>query len=171
MRGRQPRSPYLKALAGQVTGVQPVSIHPAGEPPAHFSAVRKAIWWETLQCAPAGLITRADRGVLELYVVTYDRWRQAVVLCDKKGPITQDVRHKHTARLAPWARLERALCTQVAELAGRLGLTPISRSGIYIPPPREARTEFEKLLDSYPGGPDYVPYPGSPDYVPPKNGA
>ena len=96
MRGRKPAPPYLEALAGQVTGVQPQADSAVGAPPAHFSELRRAIWTETLQYTPPGMITRADRGLLELYVVTYDRWRRVVEICDAKGPITQDVRHKNT---------------------------------------------------------------------------
>jgi P27 family predicted phage terminase small subunit len=147
MRGRKPRPPYLKALAGQRTGVQPQSFESVGEPPAGMTAARKAIWWEVVGAAPLGLLTRADRGTLELYVVAFDRWMQAVAMGDKKGFTSQDVRHKHTARVAPWERIERSRCAQVATLAGMLGLTPMSRSGLYLPPPpADEPSELEKML-------------------------
>jgi P27 family predicted phage terminase small subunit len=160
MRGRKPRSPYLKALAGQRTGVQPQSFESVGEPPEGMTAARKAIWWETLQGAPPGLITRADRGTLELYVVAFDRWMQAVAMGDKKGLISQDVRHKHTARVAPWERIERSRCAQVAALAAAMGLTPMARSGLYIPSqPEREKSELERLLDE----------PATGDFPPPNS--
>jgi phage terminase small subunit len=85
--------------------------------------------------------------VLELYVVAVDRWRQAVAIGDKKGFISQDVRHKNTARVAPWERIERARSAQVAALAAAMGLTPMARSGLYIPPPEREKSEFERLMD------------------------
>ena len=90
-----------------------------------------------------------DRWTFRAYVVACDLWMQAVRMCDAKGLISHDVRHKRTARVAPWERIERARARQVATLAGMLGLTPISRSGLYIPAPPHEPSEFEKLLDSY----------------------
>jgi P27 family predicted phage terminase small subunit len=111
-------------------------------------AVRQAIWRETVESAPPGLLTRADRGVLELYVVAVDRWRQAVAIGDKKGFISQDVRHRNTARVAPWERIERSRSAQVAALAAAMGLRPMARSGLYIPPQLEReKSEFERLMD------------------------
>jgi P27 family predicted phage terminase small subunit len=157
MRGRKPRPPYLKALAGQWTGVQPQSPDSVGEPPAGMTAARKAIWLETLESAPPGLLTRPDRGVFELYVVAVDRWRQAVAIGDKKGFISQDVRHKNTARVAPWERIERTRSAQVAALAAAMGLTPMARSGLYIPPqPEREKSELERLMDEPVPG-DLVP--------------
>jgi P27 family predicted phage terminase small subunit len=122
-----------------------------------MTAVRQAIWWETVQSAPPGLLTRVDRGVLELYVVAVDHWRQAVAMGDKKCFISQDVRHKHTARVAPWERIERSRSARVAALAAAMGLTPMARSGLYIPPqPEREKSELERLMDEPVPG-DLVP--------------
>jgi hypothetical protein len=62
---------------------------------------------------------------------------------------SHDIRHKRTARVAPWERVERARARQVATLASMVGLAPMSRSGLYVPVQREEPSELEKLLDSY----------------------
>jgi len=146
MRGRQPRSPYLKALDGQYTGERPQSPGGIGPPPEDLTPVRKAIWEEVAAVAAPGLLTRMDRWMFKAYVVACDLWMQAVRMCDAKGLISHDVRHKRTARVAPWERIERSRARQVATLAGMLGLTPMSRSGLYIPPPAHKPSGIERYL-------------------------
>jgi hypothetical protein len=40
-----------------------------GDPPVHFDAEQKAVWNEVVDMVPAGVLTKADRIVLELAVI------------------------------------------------------------------------------------------------------
>ena len=83
---------------------EPVGGEPIGDAPEHFKPLGKVLWHEVVNCVPAGVLTKADRLIVELLC------RLLVEMRDKK--------------LTP------ALATQIRGCLGSLGMTPADRSRV-----------------------------------------
>jgi P27 family predicted phage terminase small subunit len=83
-----------------------------------------------------GLLTRADRAVLELYARTMARYRQLEAFVQANGPVLvmRDERGQvRYAQPCPQASLAAKLLPQLRALAAELGLSPASRTRIELP--------------------------------------
>ena len=72
-RGPKPKPTHLKVITGN-PGKRPLNQHepeiiePLGSPPAGWQAGAKALWHEMVGCAPDGVLTKADRHLIEIAV-------------------------------------------------------------------------------------------------------
>ena len=71
--GPKPKPTHLKVITGN-PGKRPLNRHepeiiePLGGPPAGWQAGAKALWHEMVGCAPDGVLTKADRHLIEVAV-------------------------------------------------------------------------------------------------------
>jgi P27 family predicted phage terminase small subunit len=129
------------------------------DPPLWFDADRREVWASVVLAAPRGLLTAADRGLLEVLVEHTLRWREACALVAKKGLLQRDKAHGEQERVHPVVKLAAHEAHLIAQVSAALGLTPLARSEIYLPPPTDGpRSELERLLDG-PGLDGYTPRP------------
>jgi phage terminase small subunit len=100
--------------------------------------------------APPGLLQPADSIALEMLAVSTVRWRKAEAQVAKRGALQCDTdRRGKLQRVAPWAKVAATELRLVLDLSRSLGLTPLARSSVRVAPvAREARSEFERLLDA-----------------------
>jgi hypothetical protein len=90
--------------------------------------------------------------MLEMLVVHLRRWRKTSAAIRRAGLLQRDGdRRGGPPRISALVKLARGEAVLIAQLCSALGLTAVSRSGIYLPPPPHEPTEFEKLMDSYAG--------------------
>lgn len=85
---------------------EPVEQRALGEAPGHLGAPQRAAWAEIERIAPAGVLTHADRIIVELAAVLLARFRRA-------------------GELMPVAEV-----TRLQSILGDLGLTPSTRSKV-----------------------------------------
>jgi P27 family predicted phage terminase small subunit len=140
-RGPAPIPSALKVLRGSRRVNRNEPIPPNGEPnppadlaPAEFEAWRGVVG--ELQTVP-GLLTLADRGVLELVARTEPVYRDCsahvrehgstVVVRDDKGVV-------RFVQASPQAQLLIKLAAQLKSLYAELGLTPAGRSRLTVAP-------------------------------------
>jgi P27 family predicted phage terminase small subunit len=81
MRGRKPTPPELKKLRGN-PGHRPMNKAPAPvgkleDPPPHLTPSQVSAWRYAITHAPAGVLSKADRSNLVVWVVAEDYHRQA----------------------------------------------------------------------------------------------
>jgi phage terminase small subunit len=89
---------------------EPVPAGPLGEPPEYLTETQKAIWHELAEQVPAGVLTIADRILVEITVKLIARLRD------------------------PNERLKAAETNQIIACLARMGLTPADRSKISAKP-------------------------------------
>src|SRR5580765_5971703 len=92
--GRPRRPTHLKVLEGnpgkkKLPPHEPTPIQPRRAPPAHLSVVEKRLWREVVGSMPEGLYTRADKGVLERYVVAWAEHRSLTGKIAEVGDLVQ----------------------------------------------------------------------------------
>lgn len=87
-------------------GDEPIEQRALGDAPGHLEAPQRAAWAEIERIAPPGVLTHADRLVVELTAVLWARFRRA-------GEVMP---------LPEFTRLQ--------SLLGELGLTPAARSKV-----------------------------------------
>ena len=69
--GPKPKPTHLKIISGN-PGKRPLNQHepeiiePLGTPPARWDPGAKALWHEVVGCAPEGVLTKADRHLIEI---------------------------------------------------------------------------------------------------------
>jgi phage terminase small subunit len=98
---------------------EPVPTGPVGDPPVHFDETHIAAWHELVAMIPSGVLTNADRLIVELTCT-----------------LIVSVRTLHTER-GDKALLKSCLAT--------LGMTPADRSKISVPKQAEEQDEFALL--------------------------
>lgn len=121
----RPRKPtQLLALTGgydnnpgrlnAARGDEPIEQRALGDPPEHLAPPQRATWLELERIAPAGVLTFADRPIVELAAVLLARFRRAGELM----PIPE--------------------ITRLQSLLAELGLTPAARSKVRVAPTKPA---------------------------------
>jgi phage terminase small subunit len=150
----------LRLLTGQgIPGEAPAaSFAGPGDPPAYFNKSEQALWQTIVGRVPRGLLTPADAGMCEMLVVHTLRWRRTNAAIRRCGLLQRDGdRRGGPQRISALVKLARAEAVLIAQLSSALGLTAVSRSGIYLPPERtEPLSELERLM-SGPGLDGYLP--------------
>lgn len=71
--GRKPTATHLKVVTGNpgkrpLNADEPEAAGELGAPPAGWTSEQKALWWEIVNAAPAGVLTESDRFLVELAV-------------------------------------------------------------------------------------------------------
>jgi phage terminase small subunit len=109
-------------------------------PPDHLDRVGKNLWKRVLRAMPEGVITKADREVLELYCDAYAQYRQAkgllkeVALARVRAGVkgltkagTVEETPNGAYQTSPLVTQMRQWSAMTVKLAGELGLTPPAR--------------------------------------------
>jgi len=89
------------------------------------------------------------------------QWRAAVAMIAQHGALQRDGdRRGGPQRIAPWVKLAALESRVVLDLCRSLGLTPLARSSVRVPPPAAGKSveeaAFEALLDDT-AAPDGLP--------------
>ena len=138
--GPAPMPRALKVLRGlRVTNKQePTARGGRPSPPTDLSVAERAAWGETvaLLAHVPGLLTRAERGVVELVARTLPPWRDAMrhvrehggsmTMRDEKGVV-------RFVQVTPEMTIAIKLGAALKSLYAELGLTPAGRTRIHVP--------------------------------------
>ncbi len=93
---------------GRARENEPVPDGPIGNPPEYFDEIQKKIWAEVVQQCPFGVLTIADRMIVEIYCSLVGRFRSGETL-------------------------KAAEYNLIISILSRMGLTPADRSKINVP--------------------------------------
>lgn len=100
---------------------EPVPAGPLGDPPEYLSPAAQSVWHELAGQVPQGVLTIADRFLVEIV-------------------------SRQMARLRAGEDLKAAEINQIISCLSRMGLTPADRSRVAVPkPPDEERDTFAEL--------------------------
>jgi phage terminase small subunit len=97
--------------------------------------------------------------VLESVCVHTVLARKLAACIERKGFLQCDRVHGGLERTAPWVKALRSETALLLQLHAALGITPMARSAIYIPPVTGPKSELEVLLDE----------PATGDFPPPNS--
>lgn len=100
-------------------GLGPKSDRELGEPPAYCTVDVQLIWAEVQSIVPAGLLTSADRLVVELLCRIVAKLREGWITAAEMGQMTWCLSH--------------------------LGMTPVDRSKVAVPQQKEA-SPFDEFM-------------------------
>jgi hypothetical protein len=92
---------------------EPVPDGPLGDPPEYFSEAQRGIWQELAEQVPHGVLTVADRILVEITAKLIARMRD------------------------PEDQLKASETNQIISCLSRMGLTPADRSRVAVPKPAE----------------------------------
>lgn len=153
-RGPAPTPTALKVLRGAKRRNRSEPTPPSGEPmmPADLSPAEIAAWRAVvaeLQTVP-GLLTVADRGVLELVARTEPIFRDCAAHVRDHGAVVVARDDKGVVKFlqtTPQAQLLVKLAAQLKSLYAELGLTPAGRSRLSLSPQKPT-----SRLDAFLGG-------------------
>jgi P27 family predicted phage terminase small subunit len=90
-----------------------------------------------------GLLTILDRAALAAYCTAYARWQEANAVLAREGMVIPGWRG--ALRKHPCVTIMRAAEATMRGFAVELGLTPLSRGRLSVPPPEKA-DPFEEFL-------------------------
>lgn len=97
----------------------------------------------TKELAALKVIDSGDRAALELYCITYMRWREALKIVKRKGEGLIIMTPKGLAE-HPAARVARQCADQMHRMLAQFGLTPAARTRVHVksntPPNRMRRS-------------------------------
>ena len=116
--GRRPKATRLKLIQGNpgkrpLNDQEPEVIEPLGDPPAGWAGGAKALWHEIVECAPNGVVTKADRHLVEIAV-------------------------RLLAQIRGDAEVNAATVTQFRQCLGEMGMTPSGRARLSVVKTKEA---------------------------------
>ena len=122
--------------AGERAGEPTPTVGAPRRPKDLRGAARKC--WDVLveQLEPMGVLTLADRSVLEQYCRAYVEWRRAHDFLDEQASQTYAIKDTsgRVVGVAPWPQVSIALnyATLLTRLGDRLGLNPSARTRIAV---------------------------------------
>ena len=124
-RGTKPKPTHLKIITGNpgkrpINELEPEVIEPLGTPPAGWKAGAKALWHEMVGCAPEGVLTKADRHLMEIAV-------------------------RLLAQIRSDAEVRAATVTQFRACLSEMGMTPSARSRLFTGGHRGAANPFAEF--------------------------
>ena len=97
------------------------------DPPEHFDEAERACWTENARkLAEMGLLTDADHCLLEIFCVTWLRWRQAVK--DMGDEFTVKSPKSGYPIQSPLLGVANQSAAQLIKISGEIGFTPRSRA-------------------------------------------
>ena len=129
MRGRKPKSPFIKVLDGNTghRATRPAAkacIELAGAP-SHLNTTARREYERLSGTCP--WITASDAGVVELAAVNYSFYRQAIEALASGG-----VSYKANGleKVSAWYRVAETSMTMYLRACAELGATPVSRTRV-----------------------------------------
>lgn len=113
-KGRKPKPTHLKLVTGnagkrQINALEPEIIGPLGDPPNGWKPGAAALWHEVVGCAPAGVLTKSDRHLVEITV-------------------------RLLAQIRSDPEVKAATVTQFRACLSEMGMTPSARSRLFSAP-------------------------------------
>lgn len=147
-RGPQPTPTKLKVLRGETRPSRINREEPQPAPnvptlPADMDLAAVAVWKRVMgEFGHTRVITAADADVFRLYCETVARYEEASRLLTRSGPLVKGARSGEYVK-NPLVQVARDYGALMLQLAGTLGLTPSSRTGIKA----QAVAEPESALD------------------------
>lgn len=147
LRGPQPKATKIRALEGNPAKRRLNDKEPTPEgaaiKPAHIVGAAAAEWDRVILSMPPGFYTAADVTVLEVYVLSWVTYRNALGVVARegmtiKGSMGQLAAHPAQAIAAQQAQL-------ILKAADRLGLSPAARARLEIKG-EEKVNKFDGLL-------------------------
>jgi P27 family predicted phage terminase small subunit len=163
MPGPTPSPPHLKLLKGN-PGRRRIKAQPEPEistevpaPPEFLTPAAKDEWWRiAAELHRCKLLTPLDVGVFAVYCQSYADWveaKQELAKAAAAEPETHGllVKGSHDQLMAnPLLRVITSCASRMMDAATQLGLTPASRSRIYISEPPDGNGKFSGFLDPRP---------------------
>lgn len=101
------------------------------EPPVGLNKDARAAWQLAVECAPEGVLTALDAGVLERWARNYALYRKLAKLVDKGGVIFM-VDGEPTEKLSPTFNALIKVQQVLAKCETELGFTPGSRARVSV---------------------------------------
>ncbi len=137
MRGRPPSPKALNDLRGDPgrrRRYEKEPDAPQGKPtcPEHLDEIAKKEWAEITEILDTmGLLSKADRAMLEIYCVTYSRWRRAIDNLAKYGDmiVTKDKKIEPS----PYVSQADRTAETCRKLLVEFGLSPAARARMRMP--------------------------------------
>lgn len=101
------------------------------EPPVGLNKDARAAWQLAVECAPEGVLTALDAGVLERWARNYALYRKFAKLVDKGGVVFM-VDGEPTEKLSPTFNALIKVQQILAKCETELGFTPGSRARVSV---------------------------------------
>lgn len=101
------------------------------EPPVGLNKDARAAWQLAVECAPEGVLTALDAGVLERWARNYALYRKLAKLVDKCGVVFM-VDGEPTEKLSPTFNALIKVQQILAKCETELGFTPGSRARVSV---------------------------------------
>lgn len=101
------------------------------EPPVGLNKDARAAWKLAVECAPEGVLTALDAGVLERWARNYALYRKLAKLVDKGGVVFM-VDGEPTEKLSPTFNALIKVQQILAKCETELGFTPGSRARVSV---------------------------------------
>lgn len=108
--------------------------------PASLSPSQKVIWDRAISSAPKGLLTKIDRGTLEIHVMAIDAYDQAKKMLDLEGQVITSP-NGHLIQ-SPYMAIVNKQALLILKTATVLGFTPASRARLDIEPELDPDNPF-----------------------------
>lgn len=147
-RGRKPKPPELKILAGtrpdRIPADAPAALKGRPACPDHLDVIARQEWDRIVpELEELGVLSRTDGAALVLYCSTYSRWRSALDEIKAKGLL---VPAKVGVRVNPAVAIAASCEAQMARMLAEFGCTPSSRSRVVGSRPAKPADKFASLM-------------------------
>lgn len=147
MPGPQPKPQVLKQLEGNPgkRKLNRQAPQPTGNlrRPAHLGTYARGAWDRIIAAMPDKLYTPVERDLLAAYCEAADLHRRAVLAVRKEGEIAYG--EKGAPYQNPWISIQNKQAQLLVTIGGRLGLDPVARSTLTVPPDDKPKSKFEGL--------------------------
>jgi P27 family predicted phage terminase small subunit len=133
-RGRRPKSPNAKALAGN-PGKRPLPetlavVSTTPEPPAFLDGAARDEWDRLVnQLGPTKVLTELDRGTLAMLCQSYSDY---VAACQNVERFGEVMAGEKGAYISPYVHLKSMAFKQYKALLAEFGLSPLARVRIVV---------------------------------------
>lgn len=150
-RGRPPTPKKLNDLKGDPgrrrrKEVEPEPPEGMPELPNHLDDIAKEEWKSvTAHLQSMGLLSAADRASIEMYCISYSRYRRAVDQCQKYGDVILSP-NKKVPMISPYSTIQNQAFEQCRKLLIEFGLTPAARSRMRVSEQKTPTSKWDGLL-------------------------
>lgn len=151
-RGRPPTPKKLNDLKGEPGRRRRYESEPDppdGVPdcPDHLDEIAREEWASVCgHLQSMGLLSSADRTAIELYCISYSRYRRAVENCQKFGDVILGS-NKRVPMISPYATIQNQVFEQCRKLLVEFGLTPSARARMRVSDGKKSSNKWDGLLN------------------------
>jgi P27 family predicted phage terminase small subunit len=134
-RGRPPRADKSRFFAAREGTEEPSALEGVPQCPKDLDEVGKKKWKQIVKLLTAmGIITKADKDMMELYCIAHSRRQSAQAMVRKFGDILKS--KQGGLYRSPYLDVVNHASKEMQKLAKSLGLDPMSRKKLGIRNPR-----------------------------------